>query len=164
MYTKTAILIEDVYDSMHSLLATYKKTERGYYRTLIYPNTTYNYAAAALIRLSELGVEILTANNFECSIEVIKTFYQQRTKPEEEHTLFTKIRALKMPTKLSANPAVPRLMALCPRMPEKVAIRLVNKYDTIWKVLNAPDAELLEIQGLGRTLLQHLKEAIGKEA
>lgn len=162
-YSSVILLVEGVYDQVSDLLAIHKESSRGYFRIHVYPHTRYDYTVATLVRLSEMGVEIVSSPNFACSMVVVRTIYQQRTKPEEEHSLFKKIRVLRIPVKLSANPAVPRLMALCPRLPEKTAIRLINRYDSIWNILNADDGGLLETVGMGRGLLDKLKKGVGKD-
>lgn len=162
-YSKIILLVEGVYDKVNGFLAVHKESNRGYFRSHIYPHTQYDYTMALLIRLSEMGIEIIPSPNFACSMVVVRTIYQQRTKPEEEHSLFKKIRPIRIPVKLSSNPAVPRLMALCPRLPEKVAIRLINRYDSIWSILNTAERELLETEGMGRGLLNKLKKGVGKE-
>lgn len=162
-YAHVILLAEGVYDKVDGLLTVNKHSSRGYFRTHIYPHTRYSDIMAMIVRLSEMGVEVIPSPNFECSIATIEAIYHQRTKPEEEHHLFKRIRPINMPTKLSSNPAVPRLMALASRMPEKVAIKLIEKYGTIWNILNTPDDELLEIGGLGSGLLMKLKQGVGKE-
>lgn len=162
-YKTIILLTEGVYDSVQGLLAIHGGSLQGYYRKHVFPHTTYDYVIASLIRLSEMGIEIIHSPNFTCSMAVIRTIYKQRTKPEEEHTLFKKIRQIKIPTKLSANPAVPKLMTLAGRMPERVAIRLIHKYESIWNILNTKDSELLEIEGMGKGLLGKLKQGVGKE-
>ena len=162
-YASVILLIEGVYDKVDGLLAVHKQSNRGYFRTMIYPHTEYNYVMASLSSISEMGIEILPSPNFQCSMILIRAIYNQRTKPEEQRTLFRKIRTMKMPVKLSSNPAVPRLMSLCPRFPEKVAIRLINRYGNIWNILHTPDEELLEIGGFGKGLLANLKRGVGKD-
>jgi len=49
------------------------------------------------------------------------------------------------------------------RFPEKVAIRLIHQFGSIWGVIHAEDSELLAVEGMGRGLLTKLKEGIGKE-
>lgn len=161
-YSHIILLAEGVYDQVQGFLAVHGESTRGYFRKHIYPHTRYDYAVASLIRLSEMGIEVIYSPNFACSMVVIRTIYQQRTKPEEEHSLFKRIRTIKIPVKLSSNPAVPRLMALCPRLPEKVAIRLINQFDTIWNILSTPDGELLGVEGMGKGLLDKLKKGVGK--
>lgn len=162
-YNTVILLVEGVYDQVSNFLAIYRQTNSGYYRARIYPNTRYDYTMALLIRLSELGIEIIQTPNFECSMMVVKSIYDQRTKPEEQHSLFKRIRPIRLPVKLSSNPAVPKLLALCNRMPEKVAIRLINRYGTIWNVLHAVDKNILETDGMGKGLLTKLKLGVGKE-
>jgi len=163
-YSNVILLTEGVYDHVAGFLAHYKKTREGnsYYRNRIEPNFRYSEVKALEIRLSELGIEVMGSPNFVCSMSLIETIYQQRTKPEEQHTLFKKVRAVKIPVRMSANPAVPKLMALCPRLPEKVAIRLIYQYNSIWTILNTPDEMLLEVEGFGRGLLDKLKKGVGK--
>ena len=163
-YSNVILLTEGVYDHVAGFLAHYKKNRVGnsYYRSRIEPNFRYSEVKALEIRLSELGIEVMGSPNFVCSMSLIETIYQQRTKPEEQHTLFKKVRAVKIPVRMSANPAVPKLMALCPRLPEKVAIRLIYQYDSIWTILNTPDEMLLEVEGFGRGLLDKLKKGVGK--
>lgn len=162
-YTSIILLVEGVYDSLENLLAIYKSGNRGYFRVHVFPNTYYDYVIATLIRLSEMGIEIIQSPSFKCSLDTIRVIYNQRTKKEEEHTLFKRTRAIKIPVKLTANPAVPKLMALCPRLPERVAIQLIYKYDSIWNILHADDKELLEIDGFGKGLITKLKKGVGKE-
>ena len=163
-YHTIILLVEGVYDFVGGFLATYKQSERGYYRTKIYPHTRYDHITAMLIRLAQMGIEIVHSPNFEASMIVVQTIYHQRTKPEAEHSLFKRIRPINIPVKLSANPAVPRLMALIPRIPEKTAIRLINKYGGIWTILNTDDKELLTVEGMGKGLVDKLKKGVGKDA
>jgi ERCC4-type nuclease len=162
-YQTVVLLIEGVWDARGGLVASYKPYTKGYYCQRVHSNTYYEYVMSFLIRVSELGIEVMQTPNLRCSLDTINTLYKQRTKPEEQHTLFKHVRPLHIPPKLSANPAVPKLMGLCPRMPERVAIRLIFKYGTIWSILNASTADLLEVEGMGRGLVKNLRESVGYE-
>jgi len=164
VYASIILLVDGVADNFNDLVALYKKSETrgGYFRKFVYPSTTYEYLMASIIRLSEMGIEIIFSPNFDCSMDIVRYIYKQRTKPEEEHTLFKRIRKVNIPTKLTANPNVPKLMALVPRISEKTAIRLIHKFDNIWGVIHAEDAELLDTEGVGRGLIDNLKRSIGK--
>jgi len=163
-YSSVILMVEGVYDQMGGLLTHYKKSREGksYYRTRIESYTRYNDILACMVRLSELGIEILQTPNFEASMLLVETIYKNRTKPEEAHTMFRKIRKVVIPVKASSNPAVPMLLALCPRMTEKGAINLIYKYNTIWNVLNQTDKDLIEVEGFGKQGLNNLKRGIGK--
>jgi len=163
LFTHVILLIQGVYDRSDELLAIYKKGHNGYFRSHIYPRTTFAAIKAVEVSLSGMGIEIISSPNFECSMDVIRTIYAQRTKSKDEHTLFKKIRKVQLPVKLSANPAVPKLMTLIPRIPEKVAIALIYRYNTIWNVIHATDNELQEVDGMGRGLVKKLRESIGQE-
>ncbi len=158
-YSRVILLHEGVTDDVSGLLATYKQGEKSYYRTRIYPTTKYNEVVGLLTRLSRYGIEIMHSSNFMCSLSMVKCIYEQRTKPDTDSTLFRSSK-LNIPVKLSNNPNVPKLMALCSRLPEKVAIRLINRYGCIWGILQAPDKELDEIEGFGNTLRKRLEESI----
>ena len=162
-YASVILLIEGIYDEIDGLLAVYKRSNRGYYRNYIYPHTRYVDIKALEIRLSEMGIEVIHSPNFQCSIDIIRVIYSQRTKPEEEHQLFKKIRVIKIPVKLTSNPAVPKLMSLAGgRLAEKAAIRLINKYSTIWELMHQPDDELLTVEGVGKGTIRKLRQGIGK--
>lgn len=161
-YEIVYLLTEGVYDQVSGLLAIHKQSDKGYFRTRVYPHTSFGYVTASLIRLEDMGIKLVHSPNFECSMMLVETIYHQQTKPEEERQLFKRIRPIKIPVKMSANKAVPKLLALCPRMPEKVAIRLLNTYSDIWTILNTEDSDLLQVDGMGKGLLQKLKDGVGK--
>ena len=163
LYNRVILLVEGVYDEVEDFLAVHKESKMGYYRTRIYPHTRYTYVVAVLVALSDMGIEILYSPNFSCTMTTIRIIYQQRTKSEEDLRLFKSMRKVKIPTKLTANPAVPRLLALCPRLGERAGLQLINKYGSIWAILNTPDTELLTSKGFGKGLLEKLKESVGKE-
>jgi ERCC4-type nuclease len=163
-FSTVVLLIEGVWDMRAGgNLAVHKAHDRGYFCQQIYPSTRYDYALAFLIRVSELGIEVLQTPNLAASMVALETLYKQRTKPEELHTLFKHARALRIPTKTSSNPSVPRLMGLCPRMSEKASIKLLFKFGSIWNILNATDAELLEVEGIGKGMVKNLRECVGYE-
>jgi ERCC4-type nuclease len=161
-YRSIILLKEGVYDELGGLLATYKHGNKGYFRDYVYPHTTYESIKASEVRLSGMGIEFVDTDNFVCSMIAVKVIYDQRTKPEEKHTMFKAVRKIQLPVKLSADPAVPRLMALVPRMPEKVAIALIYKYNNIWSILQASDRELMEIKGMGKNLVERLRDNVGQ--
>lgn len=153
-----------MYDGEKELLTTYKKAARKaiYYQNHTYDRSRYDYVVAAEIRLSELGLEVIHSPNFKATMTVISTIFNQRTKPEEEHTLFKRTRALKMPVKLTKNPLVPKLMAVgAPGFPEKVAIRLTQKFGGLYGIMLANDEDILAVEGMGKGLLYKLKKGMG---
>jgi len=162
-YQTVFVLIEGVFDQVSGYISNYRKDEnRGsYWRTRIDPSVRYAEVASALVRLSQLGFEVIQTANFEVSMLAIKAIYEQRTKTEEEHHMFKSSRSPKVPSRLTNNPKVPMLMALCPRLPEKTAIRLINKYETLFNIMFAEEEELLQVEGFGRTLLRRLKDNFG---
>lgn len=161
-YAHTILLIEGVYDKVDSLLAIHKKSERGYFRVRVFPHIQYDRIKAFETRVAEYGIELCHTPNFDCSISTIRTIYKQRTESEEMSRLFKKTKAMRVYTKYTRNPSVIKLMSLVPRLPERVAAELINKYGSIWSILNTDEQELLTVDGFGKTLLNRLKEGIGK--
>jgi len=164
-YYKTIILlIEGVYDRIDEFLAIYKYNpdRQLFFLSMIDPRTRYGEIKGLEIRLMSLGIEVIETASFASSMRTLSILHEQRTKPEESHRLFKKAKTIHIPAKYTTNPAVPKLMSLADRLPEKVAIRLIDKYTTIWNVINAPDEELLQIDGLGKGLIKKFKEGIGK--
>lgn len=161
-YKRVMLLTEGVYGSTGGLLTVYKNGKNGYFRTRVYPSTNYGYVVSSLVRLSDFGVELIHTPDFDCTMKTVATIYKQRTKEHKDRKFFAKIRPVKIPQKISSDPAIGRLMALCPRMPERVALALVIKYGNIWNILNASDKELLAVDGFGLGLLNKLKETVGK--
>jgi ERCC4-type nuclease len=166
-YNTTILMVEGVWDAEDGWIATYSKTPKRKGKVRKYEcshvsKMPYSNILALLVRLSDIGVEVLYTPNLLCSMEAIKIIYTSRRKSDEEHTLFKKIRQVQIPVKLSSNPAVPMLLSLCPRMPDKVAIRLIGKYGTIWNVLHADAKELKEIEGIGSGLIEKLFKGVGK--
>jgi len=161
-YSHIILLKEGVYDKVGEQLAIYKKGGKGYFPTHIYPRLSYSHIKAMEAKLGELGLEIIDTANFECSLTMIETLYNQRRKPEEASTLFKRTRSLIMPTKLTNNPAVARLIALIPRLGEKVAIRLINTYGSIWNIALTTDKDLAKVEGVSKTTILKLREGLGQ--
>ena len=165
-FSSVILLVEGIDHTIGDNLATYKGTKdhKAFYRNYVFPHTTLVELKALESRLSQLGFEVLHATDFTCSMATIAAIYHNRTKPPEAHKLFMGIRKPTIPVKMSNNPSVPKLLALCDRMPEKVAIRLIYEYKTVWGVLNTPDKELLGVEGMGRGLLARLRKGVGMDA
>lgn len=163
-YSRVILLTEGVYDHVQGFLAHYKRGRNGnvYYRTRIEPNMFFKEVEAFEIRVSELGIETIWSPDFDFTMDIIGTLYSQRTKPEEEHSLFKKTRKVNIPLRLTSNPSVPMLMSICPKLPEKTAIRLIHRFDSIWNILNASPQELLEVEGFGKGLMMNLYRGVGK--
>ncbi len=162
-YFTTYVLIEGVYTPSKGRLAIHRSTRRGFYPSKTYARISYGVVVSSLVRLESMGFKLIHSANPDATIYVIESIYNHHQKHEDDHTLFTKLRPPKIPVKLSANPAVPKLLALCPRLGEKAAIRLINQYGTIWEILHRPDKELLEIEGFGKVALARLKASVGVE-
>jgi DNA integrity scanning protein DisA with diadenylate cyclase activity len=94
-------------------------------------------------------------------MRLVRLLETKLSEPPEAHKLFSTIEAVKIPVKFTKNQAVPRLMGLCPRLPEQVAIKLIADYGSIIGVLLAVSREDIEVAGFGKTLQRRLRENVG---
>jgi ERCC4-type nuclease len=161
-YSTTTLLLEGFYGHVGQLLCTFKEGTNAFFRSHIYPRLRMDSMVAALIRMSEYGIEIIQSPNLEGSAVTIRLLHNQRTEAEGLATLFKKIRHNKMPVKYSSNPQVSKLLGLGNRIPERVAIELIEKFGSIWAILNSQDKDILEVKGVGKGLLEGIKKGVGK--
>tara|TARA_R100001530_G_scaffold133725_1_gene107558 strand:+ start:1840 stop:2547 length:708 start_codon:yes stop_codon:yes gene_type:complete len=164
LYKKFYLLTEGVWDGKNGRIASYKW--KNYARVSGYLGShrsgfQFDRMEAFLLGLDDMGVRRLYSANFEDSMRVVSIVQAKAQSPPEAHQLFKRINTLNLPVKLSDNPAVPRLMALVPRISEKTAVELIDTYETIWGIVRQPDTLLLGIDGFGKTHLKHLKENLG---
>lgn len=160
-YKQVILLTEGVYDSMAGMLAIYKQGEKTYWRAKVYPNTYFNSLQSLLDRLGEFGVQVIQSPNFSCSMDTIVCIYKGRREPEEKHTLLKRTRPIRPPTRLTTNPAVGKLMGLTERLPEKVAIRLLQKYQSILHIIAAVNNGECDVEGFGKGLQDNFRKSIG---
>ena len=166
LYNKFYLLVEGVWDEEDNAVQPYKHLTmnlrghrvKAYIATKRHGFFQYDRLEAFLIRIEEMGVRLLSSPNFPCSMRIIKLMETKQAEPPEGHKLFTSSRAVKIPTKFTKNPAVPRLMALCPRLPEKVALQLINDYGNIFGVLMTNPTD---VEGFGKILQERLRENVG---
>lgn len=166
LYSKFYLLTEGVWDEEDKAVQIYKKINmnlkghrvKAYISTKKYGFFQFDRLEAFLIRIEEMGVRLLMSPNFPTSMRIIRLLEIKNTEPEESHKLFTSISAVKIPTKLTKNPAVPRLMSLCPRLPEKVAIQLITDYGSIMGIIMANPTD---VDGFGKVFQERLRENVG---
>jgi ERCC4-type nuclease len=60
------------------------------------------------------------------------------------------------------DPREAALLDLWPRLPEPVAHTLIERYSSVWAVLQAPKQELMEVPGLGKGLVALLDRRLGR--
>ncbi len=166
LYDKFYLLVEGVWDEDDNQVQSYKHITmklkghaiKAYVSTKRHGFFQYDRLQAFLIRIEEMGIRLLPSPNFPCSMRIIRLLELKQSEPQEGHKLFTSTSAIRIPTKFTKNPAVPRLMSLCPRLPEKVAIQLINDYGSIIGILMAKD---IQVEGFGKTLQERLRQNVG---
>lgn len=159
-YSQVILLLEGIYDEVSGLLALYNVTKSGHFRYKVFANTQWAYIQGCKVRLSSMGIEIIEAHSFEASMDTVRMIYNQRTKPNTEQQMFRHTRRMALPTKLTNNPSVGRLMGLIPRLPEKTAILIMQKFGSLWNVLLASDQELMGVNGVSKTTVKKLREVL----
>ncbi len=112
------------------------------------------------ISLTLSGIGVLCTNSIAETADVLSVLYQRSQ--EGWPTEFLSGRRL--PTlKRTTNTKVAKLMMLCPRLPEKVAIALLKEFGSIgsliWSLEHEPD-QLTKIKGFGKILLERLEESL----
>lgn len=164
LYQSIILIVEGIYvPDKTGKLAIFREAGDFYRKTFTYKRVSYKYVKAVEVDLSRMGVEIFHSPSLDCTMQIVKLIYENRTKKPDDHKLFTSMREVALPCKISANPAVPKLLTLVPRLSEKSAVLLLHKYNTIWNILHAPDEELMRIEGVGKGAVKNLRESIGKE-
>ena len=157
-YKNVIVMIEGVFDELEGFLALYRASDNCFYRYKVFPNTRWSYVQGCIIRLSSMGIEIIETSDFPLSMNTIKLLYNQRTKPEKDHHLFKYTRRIAIPTKLTSDPTVSRLMSLIPRLPEKTAIRMVHRFGSLLNIILASDEELMEVEGVSKITVNKLRD------
>ena len=99
---------------------------------------------------------IQTASYLESTIALVAMY---RGDQKKEHQTFT--RAYKEVV-YHYDPRVTSLMGLMPGIGEKKAENLINKFITVWNVLNATPKELESVDGIGPVLAKKILRQIGR--
>lgn len=101
---------------------------------------------------------ITTANSQETATALI-AMYEADQKDEDEHRTFKRhIRA----ANFHPNPQVTMLMGCVPGLGDKLAGNLIRKYGTVWNVLSATPAQLVQVEGIGSGRAKQILQIIGR--
>ena len=85
--------------------------------------------------------------------------YESDQKDETEHRTF--LRHIKATT-FHPNPMVVQLMGACPGLGDKRASALIAKFSTVYGVLSARPADLVQVEGIGPTLARQILQRAGR--
>lgn len=102
-------------------------------------------------------VEVFQTFSYEMTCQFLVQAYNQDQKAE--HKTFN--RYFKKMT-FHPNPQVLQLMGLMPGLGEVKAEALIQKYSTVWNVLNAKPNELMEVPGIGPKMATTLLQRVGR--
>jgi ERCC4-type nuclease len=104
-------------------------------------------------------VEIFQVFNYEQTCQFLVQAYNQDQKPPEEHKTFQ--RYFKKVT-FHPNPQVLMLMGLMPGLGEAKAEALIDRFTTVWNVLSAGTADIMDVPGIGTVMAHRMLQRIGR--
>ncbi len=104
-------------------------------------------------------VEVFQTANYFQTCGLLVAMYKQDMKEPETKRIFQ--RHFKEVV-FHPNPQVLKLMAIEPGFGEKRAEALIERFTTVWRVLNSSVAELSTVPGIGPTLASRLLQRIGR--
>lgn len=104
-------------------------------------------------------VEVYQTPNYRATCMGLSSFYKGDQKDEEDHTTFK--RHFKK-VDFHPNPQVVQLMGVLPGIGEKRAIKLIEKFSTVWNVISSEPEELARVDGLGPKLSRQLLQRVGR--
>lgn len=139
----------------YMLQATRQKTlwNRGY-RSSTRIGRIYSW----LYNASEY-VEVFQTFSYELTCQFLVQAYNQDQKKPEEHKTFN--RYYKKIT-FHPNPQVLQLMGIMPGLGEVKCEALIERFVTVWNVLSASPADLMDVAGMGPTLAHNLLRRVGR--
>ena len=122
--------------------------------------TQHNTILGIELSLQLDGIMVMHTNSIYETSVALATLYKR----SQEGWPSTMTKGRKLPPLLRTRDVrVARLMALVDRLPEKVALQLLQKWDNIGAILEmsvVDPSPLLSVKGFGPTLLQNLREAV----
>lgn len=153
------LLIEGVMSPVDHSTVLYKLKKDGsiYYRDRIAQRPYQSYMGF-IFMLDRLGISTIFTScpkgTAHAIVELVRITNKQET------TMFQRYIRTK-PAIQPQNPQIIKLMGL--GLGQKRATALINKYHSVWKVLNTPPKELAKIEGIGIKTATDLLEGIGKK-
>ena len=104
-------------------------------------------------------VEVFQTYSYEMTCQFLVQAYKQDQKPEIEHKTFN--RYFKKVT-FHPNPQTLALIGMAPGLGEVKAEALIDKFTTVWNVLNAKPEDLMTVPGIGKGMAHTLLQRIGR--
>jgi ERCC4-type nuclease len=102
-------------------------------------------------------MEIYQTSDYKGTCSALAAFYKGDQK--EEHTTFK--RHFKE-VAFNPNPQVTQLMGVFPGIGEQRAIKLIDRFSTVWNVIKAQPEELMSVDGIGPKLSRQLLQRVGR--
>ena len=154
---RVGLIIEGIHEPKDGKTRMYKKKQGIFIPTrgAFYP---YAYYAGFLWRLSEAGIPVFYTATAKTTAHFLAEAVKLSNRPESK--VFSRYIKRKVDVK-EQTPQVQNLVNL--GIGEKTAALLIERFGTIWNVLNVShDSELLAVDGIGKRTVEKLKELVGK--
>lgn len=103
-------------------------------------------------------VEVFQTGNYAMTCQFLVQAYKQDQK-EEEHTTFA--RHFKKMT-FHPNPQVLMLMGMIPGLGEVKSEALIARFNTVWNIVSANPADLMDVEGIGVKTAYTMLQRIGR--
>jgi len=152
------LLIEGIIEPIDNSTVLYRQKKDGslFFRERVV-NRPYLYYMNFIWRLDKLGVSTFWTATPNATAITLVGMVQSSNKPE--FTTFRRYLKQK-PVIGTPNPQILKLMGL--GLGETRATSLIERFGTVWNVLNASEDELLKVTGIGEKTIKELLEGIGK--
>ncbi len=134
-----------------------KETNKGRVYIKSYGSTIRLSQVYAWLYQVSTYLEIYQTPNYEATCMMLTSMYKADQKAE--HRTFQ--RYFK-PITFSPNHQVMQVIGLLPGIGEKRAYALVERFTTVWNIVNASPAELAGVDGIGKVLSVQLLQRIGR--
>ena len=166
------LLVEGVMEPTPFGVACYVKSEGKPYYRVQHSFGTHKHPQTGLFAkyqgwrwsLDKIGVGVIETSSYEATARALVSFYQNSQKAEHR----TLRRYIKPHVTIpSLNSHVETLMGIKgAELGEARAVALIDRFETVWGVLNAPPEEIAETEVSGRrlglTIAQKIRTAIGR--
>ena len=149
-------VLEGMVEEDSSGTYTLQRSKNGVYVKGYKYSTRLSRILSWLYNASEF-VEVFQTFSYEMTCQFLVQAYNQDQK--EEHQTFN--RYFKKMT-FHPSPQVLALMGMAPGLGEVKAEALIEKFATVWNVLNASPRELMEVKGIGDKMALTLLRRVGR--
>ena len=162
-YDKVVVLVEGMYGvGAEGQLESYRTYGTHLTTYHDWPDRKYRSIIAMLDALFDYGIETVYTKGHEETAEAVVALYDRAQKPPEAHKFLRRYIRRKPSVYVVGEPGVKKLLDLWDGLPEVAARKLVEKYGSVWAILQLGKEELMETDGVGPGRVKKLDEVLGR--